>query len=63
MAKSRTARKRRKPDKPKQEVNGFELKPSSYQPTKAELEEDLSVPVTLEQLAKAALSGGAERKE
>ena len=44
------------------EVNGFELRPSSYQPTKAELEEDLSVPVSLEQLAKAALSGGAKRK-
>ena len=44
------------------EVNGFELRPSSYQPTKAELEEDLSVPVSLEELAKAALSGGAKRK-
>lgn len=38
----------------------FNLKPSNYQPTKAELEEDLSVPVTLEELAKAALSGGVK---
>lgn len=43
-------------------VNGFQLKPSGYQPTRAELEEDLSAPVSLEQLAKAALSGGSERK-
>ena len=42
---------------------GVDLKPSSYQPSKAELEQDLSVPVSLERLAKAALSGGAERRK
>ena len=39
-----------------------DLRPPDYQPSKAELEEDISVPVTLEQLAKAALSGGEKRK-
>jgi len=34
-----------------------------YQPTKRDLEEDISLPVTPEQLAKAVLSGGAERRE
>ena len=39
-----------------------DLKPPDYQPSKAELEEDISVPVTLEELAKAALAGGEKRK-
>ena len=39
-----------------------EIVRSDYQPSKAELEEDISVPVTLEELAKAALSGGAKRR-
>ena len=43
-------------------VRDTELKPPDYQPSKAELEEDISVPVTLEELAKAALSGGEKRK-
>lgn len=43
-----------------QQDKHFQLKTSNYQPTKAELEEDLSVPVSLEQLAQAALSGGAK---
>ena len=50
--------KRRKASRTKT-ANGFELKPSSYQPTKAELEENISVPVSLERLAKAAVKGGA----
>ena len=53
--------KRRKSAKTKP-ANGFELKPATYQPTKAELEEDSSVPVSLERLAKAAVKGGAERR-
>ena len=61
MAKSRTVPKHRKPRKAER-ASGMELKPASYQPSKAELEEDLSVPVSLEQLARAALSGGAKRK-
>lgn len=35
----------------------------SYQPTKADLEMDVSVPVSPERLARAALSGGAARRE
>ena len=34
-----------------------------YQPTKAELEEDISVKTTPEKLADAVLGGGAERRE
>ena len=45
------------------DAGATELKPSTYQPSKAELEKDLSVPVSLERLAKAALSGGAERRK
>ena len=61
MPKPEEPRKRRKPRNP-EKVQGFELKPDDYEPSQAELEEDLSVPVSLEQLAKAALSGGAKRK-
>ena len=35
----------------------------SYQPDKADLEQDVSVDVTPERLAKAVLQGGAERRE
>ena len=61
MPKSKTAHKRKRKEKP-EIVDGFALKPSSYQPSKAELEEDLSVPVSLEQLARVALVGGVPRK-
>ena len=60
MAKRKTEPTRSKSEKP-DGVSGFELKPSTYQPSKAELEQDLSVPVSLERLAKAAVSGGEER--
>ena len=53
---------RQKRRKKRQKANGFELKPSSYQPTKAELEEDLSVPVDLETLGRAAVQGGVPRR-
>jgi hypothetical protein len=59
MAKQKSARKRKKPEKAE---SGFELKPAGYQPSKAEMEQDISVPVSLERLAKAAVSGGAERR-
>ena len=36
-----------------------EVKPSTYQPSKAELEADLSIPTTPERLARAAVAGGA----
>lgn len=61
MAKPKTTDKHRKPSNP-EKVDGFEFKPDDYEPSEAELEEDLSVPVSLEQLAKAALTGGAKRK-
>ena len=35
----------------------------AYQPTQADLEQDVSVDVTPERLAKAALQGGAQRRE
>ena len=54
----RKCRKQRNPEK----THGFELKPEDYEPSQAELEEDLSVPVSLEQLAKAALKGGAKKR-
>ena len=62
MAKQKPNGKRRKPEKV-ESANGVELKPAGYQPSKAELEEDLSVSVPLEGLAKAAVSGGASRCE
>ena len=56
------ARQKRRKSARTKPANGFELKPANYQPTKAELEEDLSVPVSLERLAKAAVQGGAQRR-
>ena len=35
---------------------------SSYQPSKAELEEDMSIDATLDDVAEAMLQGGAERR-
>ena len=37
-------------------VNGFELKPSSYQPSKKELEADVSVPVSFDRLVDAVFA-------
>ena len=54
--------KRRRDGSKAKRASDARLKPSEYQPSKAELEEDLSVSVSLEELAKAALSGGAKRK-
>ena len=39
-----------------------EVVPSSYQPSKAELEEDVSVDAALEDVAEAMLQGGAQRR-
>ena len=55
-------RKRKDNQRRGQSPRDTNLKPSDYQPSKAELEEDISVPVTLEELAKAALSGGEKRR-
>ena len=40
-----------------------ELKPSDYQPSKAELEADKSIDTTPEKLVKAFFSSGAPRRE
>ena len=40
-------------------MNKIKLKPSSYQPTKAELEEKVSIPVDPKILGKAIVMGGA----
>ena len=61
MPKGKTTRKDRKKSR-STKANGFELKSAKYQPTKAELEEDLSLPVSLETLARAAVKGGATRQ-
>ena len=61
MAKRKPNQKRRKPART-ENVPGFDLKPSGYQPSKADMEEDISVPVSMERLAQSALSGGAERR-
>ena len=37
--------------------------PNKHQPTKAEMEEVIAVPGTLDQLASAVLVGGAPRRE
>ena len=39
------------------------VKPISYQPTKEEMLLDVSVPVSPEHLVRAAIKGGAERKD
>lgn len=62
MTKPKTTDKHRKLSNP-EKVDGFALKPDDYEPSQAELEEDLSVPVSLEQLAKAALAGGVARRK
>ena len=37
--------------------------PNKHQPTKAEMEEVIVIPATLDQLAGAVLTGGAPRRE
>ena len=37
--------------------------PNKHQPTKAEMEEVIAIPATLDQLAGAVLAGGAPRRE
>ena len=61
MAKEKV-RKRKDGQKLGRSPRDTDLKPPDYQPSKAELEEDISVPVTLEEFAKAALSGGEKRR-
>jgi len=62
MAKEGGKSRKKTRKKRHQAVNGFQLKPARYQPTKAELEADLSVPVDLETLGRAAVQGGAPRR-
>ena len=44
-------------------MNGVKLKPSSYQPTKAEMEEKVSIPIDPNLLGKAIVTGGVPRKK
>ena len=43
--------------------NKVELKPSSYQPTKAEMEEEISIPIDPNLLGKAIVTGGVPRRK
>lgn len=58
--------KGRRPPKPKKErksqwANGVELKPSSYQPSKEELEADISVPVSFDRMVDALFASDKAR--
>ena len=44
-------------------VNGFELKPSSYQPTKVELEENISLDASFDEIVDALFASDAELKK
>ena len=44
-------------------VRDSKVAPAAYQPSKAELEEDVSVDATPEALARAITRGGADRRE
>ena len=59
MAKRKS--KRNKPQESKR-ANGVELKPMSYQPSKKELEEDISVPVPFDRIIDALFAGDKELK-
>ncbi len=48
---------------PKREVDYDEVLSRSYQPRKADMECDVSVPVSPERLADAVLKGGVPRRE
>ena len=52
---AKRSKKQAKGKKPKT-VNGFELKPSTYQPSKKELEADISVPVSFGRLVDAVFA-------
>ena len=42
------------------EVNGFELRPSGYQPTKAELEESICLDASFDEIVDALFASDAE---
>ena len=52
MARNKSSRNRKKSEKSKW-ANSVELKPSSYQPSKKELEADISVPVSFDRMVDA----------
>lgn len=56
MAKVKNNRKPKKQQESKW-ANGVELKPSSYQPSKEELEADISVPVSFDRMVDALFAG------
>jgi len=59
MAKGKRTQKPKKQQK-SQWANGVELKPSSYQPSKEELEADISVPVPFDRMVDALFAGDRE---
>lgn len=64
---SKRSKKQAKNRKPKT-VGGLELKPSTYQPSKKELEADISVPVSFDRLVSAVFasdraSAGAQQQQ
>ena len=61
MAKGKGVRQCKKECK-SQWANGVELKPSSYQPSKEELEADISVPVSFDRMVDALFASDRELK-
>ena len=53
------ARRRKKKDG----VQNLNPKPANYQPTKAELEEDLRLPVSFDRAVKALFAGDKEQRD
>ncbi len=52
-----------KSEQPERPRPVMDLKPSTYQPSKAELEADVSIDATPLEVAEALVSGGAPRRE
>ena len=62
MAKAKGTRQRKK-KRESQWANGVELKPSSYQPSKEELEADISVPVPFDRMVDALFASDRELRQ
>jgi hypothetical protein len=53
--------KKKAKSRPSKSANSFELKPSSYQPSKKELEADISVPVSFDRLVDAVFASDRQQ--
>ena len=51
----------RKRDKESKSTTGFELKPTNYQPSKEELEEDLRLPASFDQVVQTLFAGDRKK--